>query len=391
VTEHSRIGASSYSRWGNCPGSVALSESVPKETSRYAAEGHVAHRVADILLTSNKSVFGAVFHDEGFTFTVDQDMLDAVNVYVHEVNARRKRGDTLLVEHKFHLKSLHPDLFGTADAVLWWPKDKHLTVMDYKHGAGVAVEVDDNKQLMYYALGALMTCGFNARSVTIVIVQPRCPHPDGPVRQYTFEAVDLLDFAAQLVEDAKATEAPDAPLKVGPWCRWCPAAGFCPAQAKHAQALAKVAFDAPAKSVVPPAPNALTSVQIADVLEKLPILEAWIKSVREYAYTEAEAGRAPPRHKLVAKVAHRKFKEGVTAEALAEVAGATPYDFLTEPELLGIAAIEKQMPGKNAAERAAALEPFVTRESTGHVLVHESDRRPAINPNETAKLVFNKE
>lgn len=388
MTEHSRIGASSYSRWGNCPGSVALCEGVASTSSEAADEGSAAHRVAEILLTSNKAVFGARIEINGRAFIVDQDMLDAVNVYVHEVNTRKKRGMKLLVEHKFHLQALHEALFGTADAVLWDAKTKHLTVMDYKHGAGVAVEVDDNKQLQYYALGALMTCGFNARTVTIVIVQPRCPHPDGPVRDYTFDAIDLLDFAAQLVEDAKATEVADAPLKVGSWCRWCPAAGFCPAQARNAQALAKVAFDAPVKSIVPPNPNALTTAQVADVLERLPILEAWIKSVREYAYTEAEAGRAPPRHKLVAKVAHRKFRDGVTAEALAEVAGTTPYDFLTEPELLGIAAIEKQMPGRNAQERAAALEPFVVRESTGHVLVPESDKRPAVNPQAAARLVF---
>lgn len=386
---HSHVGASSMHRWANCPGSVRLSADCDDSASAYAAEGSVAHGIAEKALKGKE--WGAIDLDtivrhEDFDILVTEEMLDAVSVYVNEVHRRRREGDVLLVEHKFHLSKLHAALFGTNDSALWSPRRKHLTVFDYKHGAGVGVEAEDNEQLWYYALGALVTLGYNAETVTVVIVQPRCPHSDGPIREQTFSAIELLDFATDLVEAVKRTEAPDAPLKVGDWCRWCPAAGKCPAQAEHAQALAQIAFSAPAK--LPPTPESLTIEQIAQVLDRLPILEGWVKSVREYAYAQAEGGNAPPNYKLVAKVAHRKLKPDASPHMLASVADCDVAMLYEEPKFKGIAELEKLMPGKNAKERAAKLEPFVVKESTGHVLVHESDKRPAINSLLTAQQVF---
>jgi hypothetical protein len=117
----------------------------------------------------------------------------------------------------------------------------------------------------------------------------------------------------------------------------------------------------------------------------LPILEGWIKNVREYAYEEAEKGNAIPGYKLVPKQANRKLKPGVEAE-LAKALGVTPIELYKTPELLGVTDIQKLAPGKNDKERAAVLEPFVTKESSGHTLVHESDKREAIRVD--AKAIF---
>jgi len=46
--------------------------------------------------------------------------------------------------------------------------------------------------------------------------------------------------------------------------------------------------------------------------------------------------------------------------------------------LIGIGDAEKMAPGKNSKERAAVLEPFVNKESSGHTLVHVSDKREPI-------------
>lgn len=390
MTTHSKLGASGAERWMNCPGSVRLSEGIADKGSYVAAEGSVAHGVAEVRLTKNHvTPLGTEITYDGHIVVVTQEMLDAVEVYRQAVNDARMPGDILHVEQKFHLKEIHPDLFGTADCVIWCPSMQRLDVLDFKYGAGVPVEVANNKQLKYYALGALLELGYPAKLVTVTIVQPRCPHPDGPVRSVTFDAIDLLDFAADLAEAAEAAGKPDAPLRAGDWCRWCPAAGICPEQRKQAQELARIEFSAPA--VQPPAPGSLTPVQIADVLEKAPIVEAWIKAVREHAYTQAEAGNPPPRHKLVDKVAVRRLKNDFEPFQLADALCVEAHEIYAEPKFLGIGELEKLAPGKNAKERAAALEPFVVRESSGHVLVHESDRRPAVDRNAAAKLVFQPE
>jgi hypothetical protein len=47
-------------------------------------------------------------------------------------------------------------------------------------------------------------------------------------------------------------------------------------------------------------------------------------------------------------------------------------------ELINIGDAVKLAPGKNAKERDAVIEPFVKRESSGHTLVHVSDKREPV-------------
>jgi hypothetical protein len=113
----------------------------------------------------------------------------------------------------------------------------------------------------------------------------------------------------------------------------------------------------------------------------MPILEGWIKSTREFAYNEAERGVEIPDYKLVEKQATRKFKEDVTSTRTLELIkalGCEPYDIWKPVELINIGDAEKLAPGKNAKERAAVLEPFVKKESSGHTLVHTSDKRDPV-------------
>lgn len=388
MTAHSRIGASSMYRWANCPGSVSRCRDIPRQSSFAAAEGTVAHRIGETRLRGAKNLkAGLVQPCDGHDVEITQEMLDAVELYRQTVKDEMLPGDKLHVEVQLKLEQIHPDLFGTADAVIWCPGRKELTVIDFKYGAGVAVEVQNNSQLKYYALGALLTLGYKAKTVTSMIVQPRCPHPDGPVRKVSFDAIDLLDFAADVADAVKRTEDPNAPLKVGPWCQFCPAAAICPAQKENVQAIARVTFDQ-VPAVKPPEPSSLTPAGVADILDKLPIFEAWAKAVREHAYQEAEAGRTPPGYKLVDKVARRQWRDDMSPGMLADLADVNVEDLYAEPKLLGIPEIEKLCPGKNAAERAAAIEPFVIKESSGHCLVHESDRRPPVDPQAQAKQLF---
>lgn len=111
--------------------------------------------------------------------------------------------NTLHVEQRV---AVNPNVYGTADAVVWQPEKKALHVVDLKYGAGVPVEVNNNLQLMIYALAALLTMNYNAETVTITIVQPRCPHPQGPIRSVTYSTVDLIDLYADIEEAIKRVE-----------------------------------------------------------------------------------------------------------------------------------------------------------------------------------------
>jgi hypothetical protein len=350
----------------SCPGSVVLSEGMPNKSSPHSELGTRAHALAEAILAT------------GATPPDPDGMLPHVMVYVDHV---RSLGGELHIEQRVHVTQ---DVYGTADAVVWQAEARHLHICDYKNGAGVPVEIHGNLQLRIYALAALLTFKYPATQVTATIVQPRCPHADGPVRSVTFDVVDLIDFHADLLDAVDRVHTAQtlhpgndhpiwvrdhlAPTEKG--CRWCLASPKCPALKSKAQQLARQVF-APGVAYDP--------LELARTLDFLPILEGWIKNTREFAYAEAEKGHDIPDYKLVEKRATAKWKDGV-AEQLAKALGVKLdelYDDVPRP-LKGITEIVKLASGKNDKERKAVIDPFVSRESSGHTLVHTSDKRPAV-------------
>ena len=108
-----------------------------------AAIGTAIHELSEIIL-SGKEVPAGTDSDH---VAMAQGYANFVNTLVE--NPRKKLIEVNLDEG---LQSLHPALGGTADAVL--VDGNHLHVIDLKTGR-VAVDAEDNKQLLTYALGAM--------------------------------------------------------------------------------------------------------------------------------------------------------------------------------------------------------------------------------------------
>ena len=367
-------------RWSSCPGSVReAAKAPPSVSSKYASEGTDAHAFGAMLLTlkhnPGKYINDTINYD-GRRVTVDKEMASAIQIYVDHVWLNRPDHIVVQIETKFDLSAVHPGLFGTADAVIWDDKAKLLEVVDLKYGAGIAVEVTDNPQLHYYALGALLASGYKARTVRMTIVQPRCDHSQGPVRSQDIDAIDLLDFKTDLKKYAVATEDPNAPLAPGYWCRFCPASGICPELKRQAQKAAKIDFQ-PANVEERKAAGQLPydPVLLKQALDSREVVKAWLKAVDEFAYAELEAGRPIPGYKLVEKRASRKYRngEGEVIEALQSdpMVEVEIEDCFEPRSLLSPAQLEKKV-GKDFVAR------FTVKESSGHALVPESDKRPAV-------------
>ena len=395
--EHSKLPPSGAERWMTCPGSVVLSEGMPESESEYAEEGTRAHSMAERWLLMYLAQHGS---QPTFTAPEDVEMAKHVKVYIDECIGLTGPGVKVFVETRV---AVNEDVYGTADFIAWHPVPQILYVRDLKYGAGVAVDVGHNVQLRIYALAALMAMKLPAKVVNIGIVQPRYDHPDGLVRSVDFDATDLLDLYADVLDavtlvsiasDNRDSKTWDVsflhPSEKG--CRWCLAAPKCPVLKSKAQALAKQVFaPVPEGTVLSPENKldlAYDPLELARTLDFLPILEAWIKNTREFAYGEAERGVEVPDYKLVEKQAVRKWKEGLPAPgyALAKHLGCKESDLWKPRELINIGDAEKLAPGKIAKERAAMLEPFVERKSSGHTLVHVSDKRDPIRVD--AKAAF---
>lgn len=350
----------------NCPGSVQASLAWTLGTSSfYAAQGSVAHGVAETLLNGLESPppVGKEIVYDGHVIVVDQAMLDHGAEYAAIVRRYLGNDGELEVEQKFHLKQLHPDLFGTADAVVYRPADKHLIVVDYKYGQGVPVS-PNGPQLRYYALGAMLEKPRPVQKVTLVIFQPRCPVDDATLREHELDPGELIEWSADLVDAVKATEEENPLLRAGDWCRWCPAAVNCPELVESAQAGARTEFE----KDQPYDPD-----ELARSLVAAPILEQWCKRVREFAYQEAMEGRKPPGYKLVEKRANRSWEDEDAAVPALEILGLDEDEMFIR-KLLTPPAAEKLLKAKGAD--LSVFNDLVVKASSGLALVPESDKRP---------------
>ena len=388
MAAHARFTASAAERWLNCPGSIRLIEALPPSKSRgsaAAAEGTFAHHVAATVLEDPlrnmmaKDWLGNKTIIDGHAVECDQEMVDGVQFYVDDCDADYHPDDKIWTEITLTdalAKLVHPELGGTGDRARYRPSTKHLLVVDFKYGAGVAVDVFDNKQLKMYALGVLLATGVGASRVTIRIVQPRIEHAEGRVRDYTFDAVEILDFAADVQDAIKAALAADAKLTPGPWCRktFCPAAATCPELQRRQESLIKADFGvAPSYSVE----------DLGKALADIELVKARIKALEEFAYNEANRGVEIPGWKLVAKRPTRKVVDEKGLIAVAEFHGVDPYEPRTvkSPAQIEKAYAETAPRGqkKSAIDRAKALfAPYVQSISSGTALVPSTDDRQPV-------------
>ena len=331
VRAHSSLGASSAHRWMPCPGSVAASDGIPDVESDYAREGTAAHAVGEqsLILGTDPSFFLGEVMDG---IRVDEDMVEAVSVYTNYIKERMALPSfrKMLVEERVNLDPLEPPrpMFGTCDCVLIF--DGFIEVVDYKHGIGLFVEVVDNPQAMYYALGYLFRYLEEnpdedmPSPIVLTIAQPRIPSEKGLVRSITMTPEELLEWGRNTLMPAAQATIDSTERNPGEkQCRWCKAAPACPALKQVAVSTAQEEFG------VLPAPELLTVDQMSEVLDRAATIKVWMKAVEEHAHREATNGREIPGFKLVQKRARKKWKEGHDrkyAMPMANLLGTRPQE-----------------------------------------------------------------
>ncbi len=236
---HSKVGGSGAHRFWECAGCINLADKVKsmpgyeQKSSKYMREGTAAHSLCEVCLKKDEDAdeyIGETFLVEECFINVTENMATAVQVYLDDVrNTVKSEFGTnmsyLDVEKRFALKSVDPDAFGTNDACLHVPFHK-LIIWDYKHGKGVIVEVDFNKQLLYYALGALEG-RMDVEEVELRVIQPRASHKDGAVRTVSYPVEKLALYEIELKQKIEATRDPEAPRKGGDWCKFCHGYSIC--------------------------------------------------------------------------------------------------------------------------------------------------------------------
>lgn len=359
MAQHSRIvGGSTAKRVIACPGSVALVDKMPpKPSSSYADTGTLLHdTIADIL--DGKGTPESYLYRKHQDIVLTQDLIDdKLLPALAALDAIDPDGEMeYAVESRVHFGDFLPDVFGSTD--LLGRIRRRAILLDWKFGDGVAVEVEENEQTLFYAAAAMRTpetqwAFEDVDEVEMIIVQPPS------VKRWVTTVERIKQFEDELARAVKTALKPDAPLAAGDHCKWCAAKPVCP--------LMTGAIDRMVKAKI----EALPVEQIAHYMDQIPMVESFIKDLQQLAHGLMEEGKTVPGWKLVNKRATRQWTDEDKAYDWLEANGVYP---LQEPKVISPAAAEKAL--KKA--KIALPDDLVVAVSSGSTIAPESDPRPAV-------------
>ena len=306
MSQHSPLGASAAERWMNCPGSNVILQQLDlpeTEESEYAKEGTAAHAVAAHALRNGLDMWECE-GQEWNGVIVDKEMVDALQDYLDVLAAVRAEHNKGFVKELIEYPiagDFHPLFFGTCDDAILG--EEVLDITDLKYGAGIAVDVVNNPQLKYYAVGVLEKF-MGPKRVRLRIVQPRAFHEDGPIRVWETTSEELLTWKKEVLIPAMRRAEIDTTLTPGDHCRFCPAKLACPVLT--ALFGASVTADA---SILPNFSNDALSRNF----KLTAAVKHYIKALEDEVYRRLSHGQEVPEFKLVPKKANRVFtSEGAT-------------------------------------------------------------------------------
>ena len=396
--KHALLSASAASRWLTCTAAPRFEEGLPESTSTYAAEGSLAHAIAELKALKKFTIM------TGRTYTTrlnklkkdplyDPEMDKTTDLYLEHLTEQAMLYDstpTVAVEVRVDFSEYVPEGFGTCDCVMIGGDT--LSITDYKHGKGVPVAATGNPQMRLYALGALKryaaVFGDIIKQVRMSIDQPR-------LNSYSTDLItvdELLDWGNSIKPIAQKAFSGLGEFVPGEHCRFCRGKAQCRARANANSALEDFKGCVPAATIQPGelvpqvhsyiTPNGnevhplLTDEEVGDLLIRGQHLIQWYKDLEEYATKRLMDGKPIEGWKLVAGRSVRTFTDQDAAIQAVIAAGydeALVYD--RKPKTLS--ELEKLM-GK--AEFAEKIGSFVVKPLGKPTLALATDKREAYNP-----------
>ena len=296
--------ASSMERYQLCPGSYMAERGLPEATSEDAETGNRIHAVL-----AGDAVTTPLTDDEERT-----------------MEACRRQAEDLITETVPGNDAIHEERrlwFGNQ----WSGKPDVVAVdcifadglvIDYKTGRGEVASAEGNMQLR--ALAVLAAEEHKLDRVTVAIVQPLA----GPPSVCLYAAGDLKTARNEVLGIIDAIRRPDAPrIPSAKACQYCKAKGTerCPESIAAVESLPlEVSRDG--REIV------LTPERLAELLEKLPMVEKVIEAIRGKARRMLEAGETVPGWALKPGAERETITDPTTVYNRAAAAGVNSESFM---------------------------------------------------------------
>lgn len=408
ATGHSIFGPSSAHRWMRCPASLIQGHLAGDRPTVYAAEGSVAHWLAEDWLNNGNPWrhLGTIHEKDGFEIEITEEMISFIEEYVNMVQGSAGRH---YVEVKVDLSKYTPvPSFGTSDHItvewIWvdlgdglMVRRGLLKVKDLKYGK-VWVDAEDNDQGLAYALGAFEELDwlYDFHEIEISICQPRREN----YGSWTISRAELLEFGERYRAAAHAAWDENAPYQPDPIaCEYCPARFGCAALAVAMKKLATDSFeddigpisyetavavlDQPAARPTLPRYRDIPLDRLSAIYEWRPLVEKWFREMYDYLLHRLEMGEDIPHQKLgKGRAGNRKWTNEKAAKRYLLAHGIDRID-LYEHKFLSPATAEgllKISLGGTKKENAARIADFVFQPPGKLTMIPASDSREGISP-----------
>jgi hypothetical protein len=379
---HARFAPSSAHRIFDCPASLVLNEQEPDREIFEAAEGTVAHHVAEICarmrrdpeeflgMTFDSGDLDADYDEEqhsskGFAITVDDEMVQGVGEYLDRI--MNLPGDHY-VETRVNISPWCPipDQFGTCDHAA--AAHKKLIITDLKYGR-VRVDAEQNKQLVMYALGFINEYDwlYDFDEVIIRIAQPRLDHFD----VWATTKAELLAIGEQIKARfalALTKKPPFGPSEKA--CRFCKVNYKCRANHDFLYSTRIMLLDDD-DDFVEPDLMLMSDEELSTLWKRKPMYEKRMRDVEDYLHKKVADGEFVPGLKTVAGRSSRYFTSELDAEMLLLDAGVPESKLYSKPEFVSPAMAEKLVRG----ETKKKLQDFIKSKPGKPCLVSSDDKR----------------
>lgn len=369
---HALLSASAAARWLNCPPSVRLTENMPENESSYAAEGTLAHSLAELKVRKKfekmkKSEYDTrlseIRSDHLYSSEMDGHTETYLEYILQTAHSYNKVKPYVVDEKRLDYSAYAPGGFGTCDCVMLCRNDLHI--FDFKYGKGVPVSAEDNPQLKLYALGALAEYGFlyDIQNVTLHIIQPRLDS----ISSFHMEINALTAWGDSIRPIAQLADKGEGDFKCGDWCRFCKAKSTCRARTEDFFVLEN-------KMNIPP--ELLSDNEIGEVLARARTLKNWVSDLEEYALSAILSGSEISGWKAVEGASRRRITD---IDKAFEILKNEGYDesLLYEKQPLGLPALEKLVTKKRLEELIGSM---IIKPRGKSALAPEDDGRKPYRP-----------
>ena len=188
--------------------------------------------------------------------------------------------------------------------------------------------------ILGYAIGEVIRRQIAFETIRMRIFQPRPHHEDGPIREWIISYAELLGFKEEIEARMDQIKAGEKSLVTGPKCKYCPAAArHCPALSKSFYRGVEIAHEFMQDNI----DEKELSFQLDLVARVTEILKIKSDSLTALAVDRIKQGKIIPNYVSEAKLGDRKWKSGITPDAIKAMTGKN----VMREEMLSPAQAEK--------------------------------------------------